>query len=148
MPSPTSSTTGISKNNASSTMDDDHHHQFGTTIATTPSPPYYAVIFTSTRGANNNNNDNDDYKKTASRMIELAIQQPGFLGLESVREKETEAQLGITVSYWKDLNSIQQWKHHSEHVEAQSNGQKYWYTNYTTRICLVERDYTLDDHTT
>ena len=34
-------------------------------------------------------------------MVELAKQQPGFLGIESVKEK-----LGISVSYWKDLASI------------------------------------------
>lgn len=33
-------------------------------------------------------------------------------------------ELGITVSYWKDLDSISKWKEHSEHVLAQKLGRK------------------------
>jgi heme-degrading monooxygenase HmoA len=62
-------------------------------ISTTPPPPYYAVIFTSTRA----NNDNR-YSETAQRMMELAEQQDGYLGVESARED-----VGITVSYWRDV---------------------------------------------
>jgi len=39
----------------------------------------------------------------ADKMIELAKSQSGFLGVESARER-----LGITVSYWQYLESIQQ----------------------------------------
>ena len=69
-------------------------------------------------------------------MVELAAQQPGFLGVESVRED-----LGITVSYWSDLESIKRWKAHAEHRVAQKMGMDKWYSSYKTRIALVERDY-------
>ncbi len=100
-------------------------------IANTPEPPYYAVIFTSLR-----NDDIEGYAKTAARMVELAALQPGFLGVESARED-----LGITISYWSDLESIKKWKAHAEHLEAQKLGMDKWYSNYMTRIALVERDY-------
>jgi heme-degrading monooxygenase HmoA len=100
-------------------------------IAETPAPPYYAVIFSSHR-----NTDIEGYAETAARMVELATQQPGFLGVESVRED-----LGITVSYWSDLESIKRWKAEAEHREAQKMGMDKWYSNYKTRIALVERDY-------
>ena len=100
-------------------------------IAKTPKPPYYAVIFTSLRA------DADKaYSKTAKRMIELAKQADGFLGVESAREE-----VGITVSYWKDLESIARWKKNSEHQQAQESGKEIWYQNYKVRICKVERDY-------
>ena len=67
--------------------------------ANTPKPPYYAVIFSSIQTI-----DNKGYNETAGRMLELAARQPGFLGVESARET-----LGITVSYWKDLESIKSW---------------------------------------
>ena len=51
-------------------------------IAKTPAPPYYAVIFTSYRTEGDHG-----YNETAERMIELASQQPGFLGVESARER-------------------------------------------------------------
>ena len=100
-------------------------------IAATPEPPYYAVIFTSLQG-----DDLEGYALTASRMLELAAEQPGYLGVESAREG-----LGITVSYWKDLESIKRWKAHAEHREAQRAGRERWYSNYKTRIARVERDY-------
>jgi heme-degrading monooxygenase HmoA len=100
-------------------------------IADTPKPPYYAVIFSSHR-----NDDIKGYAETAARMVELAAQQPGFLGVESARED-----LGITVSYWSDLDSIKQWKTHAEHRVAQQMGMDKWYSGYKTRIALVERDY-------
>ncbi len=100
-------------------------------IAETPAPPYYAVIFSSLNSA-----DTEGYAETAARMLELAAEQPGFLGIESVRED-----LGITVSYWSDLQSVKQWKMHSEHRLAQQMGMSKWYSSYKTRIALVERDY-------
>ena len=100
-------------------------------IANTPSPPYYAVIFTSER-----TDENKDYEDTANRMLELAKKEDGFLGVESAREE-----IGITVSYWKDLESIRKWKMNAEHRVAQQKGKAEWYINYKTRICLVERDY-------
>ncbi len=100
-------------------------------IADTPEPPYYAVIFTSLKTG-----DTDGYAETAERMLELAAEQPGFLGVESVRED-----LGITVSYWADLESIRLWKQQAEHRLAQKSGREKWYSSYKTRIARVERDY-------
>ncbi len=94
-------------------------------------PPYYAVIFTSTRTT-----VNDGYAEMATKMVELAQQQEGFLGVESARND-----VGITVSYWRDLDSIKNWKNHLDHLEAQQKGQSTWYQNYTVRIALVEREY-------
>jgi heme-degrading monooxygenase HmoA len=100
-------------------------------IAPTPEPPYYAVIFTNLRTG-----IDEGYANTAARMVELAEQQPGYLGHESVRDG-----LGITISYWKSLEDIKRWKAVSEHAAAQQKGRSHWYTQYKTRICLVERDY-------
>lgn len=101
------------------------------TIANTPKPPYYAVIFTSIRTPGDNG-----YDAMSARMLELAAQQPGYLGVESARDG-----LGITVSYWQSLDAIAAWKRHAEHLIAQETGRTTWYTAYTTRICKVERDY-------
>ncbi|KJG07775.1 JEMB protein [Photobacterium angustum] len=102
-----------------------------TLLANTPKPPYYAVIFTSVRTA-----DDNDYGETANRMIELAEQQAGYLGSESARED-----VGITVSYWADLESIKNWKANTEHQAAQKTGRKLWYESFKVRISRVERDY-------
>ena len=106
-------------------------------IANTPAPPYYAVIFT-----NIQSNDVDGYEEMAERMQQLAQEQPGYLGFESAREG-----LGIAVSYWRDLESIAQWKKNAEHQLAQRNGRERWYSSYTTRICKVEREYSYSKET-
>ncbi|MDB4289730.1 antibiotic biosynthesis monooxygenase [Flavobacteriaceae bacterium] len=100
-------------------------------IAKTPEAPYYAVIFTSI-----NTENVENYSEMAERMAELAHKQDGFLGIESARNE-----VGITVSYWKDLASIKSWKENAEHSLAQVQGRKKWYQSYKTRIAKVERDY-------
>jgi heme-degrading monooxygenase HmoA len=105
-------------------------------IATTPEPPYYAVIFTSLR-----TDIDEGYRETSDRMLELAAEQAGYLGVESIRESG----LGITVSYWRSQEAIQEWKEQVEHLEAQRKGRKSWYRRYRIRVCKVERDYGFDD---
>ncbi|NCP20576.1 MAG: antibiotic biosynthesis monooxygenase [Flavobacteriales bacterium CG_4_9_14_0_2_um_filter_35_242] len=100
-------------------------------IAKTPKPPYYAVIFTSIRTAGDKN-----YSKTSEKMIALARQQIGFLGLESARET-----IGITVSYWESLEAIKNWKNNSAHQIARQKGKDLWYQSFKVRICKVENDY-------
>jgi heme-degrading monooxygenase HmoA len=89
------------------------------------------VIFTSQRAAQ----EGDGYGAMADRMVELASAQPGFLGIESARDANG---LGITVSYWRDRESIRAWRDHAEHRIAQTNGRERWYAEFDLRICLVE----------
>ena len=93
--------------------------------------PYYAVIFTSSLEENK-----DGYAEMSEKMVELASKQDGFLGMDSAR-----SEIGITVSYWKDLSSIQQWRQNTEHLVAQKLGRKQWYKKFSVRIALVEREY-------
>lgn len=103
-------------------------------IAQTPTPPYYAVIFTSVR------TDGDKgYSEMADRMVELASQQEGFLGVESARNE-----VGITVSYWRDLESIRRWKENSEHSFAREKGRREWYQTFKVRIAKVESDFVFE----
>jgi heme-degrading monooxygenase HmoA len=67
-------------------------------------------------------------------MVELAATMPGFIGVESARNA-----IGITVSYWRDLESIANWKRHAEHLAAQGAGRRTWYDSYQLRIARVER---------
>jgi heme-degrading monooxygenase HmoA len=100
-------------------------------IAQTPETPYYAVIFSSLRREGDRG-----YAFTSDRMMELAMQQKGFLGVEHARES-----LGITVSYWKDLESIKAWREHAEHTLARDKGRQEWYSAFKVRIARVELDY-------
>lgn len=103
-------------------------------IANTPPPPYFAVIFT-----NILHDHNQDYTEMADKMEHLAREQPGYLGFESARDE-----LGISVSYWRDLASIQAWKQQTDHLMAQQKGRAEWYAAYHVRIARVERDYSFN----
>ncbi len=102
-------------------------------FAKTPQPPYYAVIFTSQRKPGDHG-----YEAMAKAMFELALQQPGCLGAESVRGASG---LGITVAYFTDESSIHAWKQNTRHLAAQRQGKEQWYTHYELRVAKVERAY-------
>lgn len=96
--------------------------------------PYYAVIFTSKR-----TEIDENYSEMATKLVELAQLQEGFLGIESARNE-----IGITVSYWKTLKDIKNWKQNLDHLDAQKQGVSKWYENYTVRIALVEKEYSFE----
>lgn len=103
------------------------------TLAQTPEPPYYAVIFSSLRTPGD-----AGYDEVARRMAELAAASDGYLGADSARGPDGT---GLTVSYWRDLESIRAWKNNAEHREAQRRGRTDWYSAFEIRIAKVERAY-------
>ncbi|MDX5627217.1 MULTISPECIES: antibiotic biosynthesis monooxygenase [unclassified Brenneria] len=102
-------------------------------FARLPEPPYFAVVFSSQRTPGDRG-----YDEMSSRMAELAMTQPGYLGAESARDQQG---FGITVSYWDSLDAIKQWKRHSEHRIAQEFGIAEWYQHYELRIAEVKYAY-------
>lgn len=97
----------------------------------TPDPPYYAVIFTSKR------TEGDlGYSEMSDKIETLVKNQPGFLGMESARNE-----IGITVCYWKDMESIRLWSANMEHGKAKLLGKEKWYQSYRVRISKVEFEY-------
>jgi len=99
---------------------------------TCPEPPYYSVIFANQRTAE----DPAGYDAMAERMFELAQRQPGYLGVDTARDAEG---FGITVSYWRDLEAIENWRINSDHLEAQRLGREKWYETFSLRVARVER---------
>ncbi|KJV09029.1 hypothetical protein VZ95_13980 [Elstera litoralis] len=102
-------------------------------FAKTPKPPYWAVIFT-----NQLSDDTAGYAAMADTMEELSVRQPGYLGIESVRNADGT---GITVSYWQTEADMVAWKAVAAHVIAQRLGKERWYKGYVTRVAQVTRDY-------
>ena len=58
--------------------------------------------------------------------------------MESARDD-----VGITVSYWADLESIARWKTNVDHAEVRKRGRREWYSAFSVRIAKVEREYSL-----
>ena len=105
-------------------------------IIKTPKTPYYAVIFTSIRTLGDKG-----YGKMGEEIEKEISDQIGFLGAESMRNDQG---FGVTISYWKNLESINKWKKNPLHIIAKEKGKKLWYYNYMLRLCKVEYDHYFD----
>lgn len=89
--------------------------------------------------------DGNGYGEMGYAMVELAKQQPGYLGFESARGADG---FGIINSYWMDEKSIRAWKTVVDHFGAQWRGWTDWYTRYEVRVALVQRAYGFDNEGT
>ena len=101
-------------------------------IVDTPPPPYYAVIAPAEFSA-----EIEGYAEMAAKMIEIAHDQPGFLGIEACLTTD----FLMAVSYWESLEAIKGWRAHTEHLVAKDAGKAKWFARYMTRIALVEDAY-------
>lgn len=95
----------------------------------------YAVIFKATM-----KETDPDYYETAGRLRELA-KQYGCVDFQSVAEGKEE----ITISYWKDLGQIENWKADPVHGKAQQKGKEKWYESYCVEVVEILRKYENDD---
>lgn len=101
-------------------------------IAKTPEPPYYAVIAPAELQG-----DTRGYPETALRLMELAREVDGFLGIESC----LTANFSLAVSYWRSLEAIDTWRRNAHHLLAKDRGRQEWFAAYLTRIARVEQAY-------
>ncbi len=98
---------------------------------------YFALISTTQRTMS----DENMYQITADRIITLAQQQTGFLGVEAVQGDDG---IGITVSYWRSLDAIRNWRSNFEHLVAEQMGRKEFYEWYHVRVAKIVDHQTFD----
>lgn len=70
-------------------------------------PPFYVAII-------NDNKNQLFFNDTISpidKMVTIAPHQPGFLGLETTRDKQGK---WVTISYWSDMHSEKAWEHRGD----------------------------------
>jgi|ETNmetMinimDraft_8_1059916.scaffolds.fasta_scaffold02711_2 heme-degrading monooxygenase HmoA len=96
----------------------------------------YAVIFT----AEINSLDERYYKKS-NLMRELAFKKYHCKGLNSTSQDNKE----ITISYWDNLDDINNFKNDSYHLEVQNIGKSKWYKSYNVEITEVTRQYSFSN---
>ncbi len=93
-----------------------------------------AVIFISQR------TDDDDagYDEASAAMAGFAQDQPGYIGMDSVRGA---GGLGITVSYWASDADAKAWRDHGEHALIRDAGRDRWYSHYSLHVGEITRSY-------
>ena len=99
-----------------------------------------AVIFTSQR-----THVDDNYSEINDDLEKLAVDQKGFIKVESLRNPDG---FGISVSYWETAEDARAWKLNQPHAKAQEKGKKDWYIWYDVKICEVQREYSWGDSST
>ncbi len=93
----------------------------------------WTVAFANQRPAGS---DGDGYSTTATEMDTLASQQPGFIGVDSVR---SDGGTGITVSRWSSIAAMVSWRRVASHQQAQHTGRDRWYDSYRSDVARVDR---------
>ena len=94
-----------------------------------PQPPYIASIFNYFLSE-----QLEGYVEYDDLTLEIAKKMPGYLGYESFKHDGR----GTFISYWKDMEAVNQWAQHPIHIEAKKRGAT-WYQYYHSMIAEVSR---------
>lgn len=87
---------------------------------------------------------NDDevsaYTPMSKKMGQLVREIDGFISVERFRS-EGDPNKCLALGFFRDEDSVTQWRNHPAHRQAQMLGQERFYDNYRLRMAEVVRDY-------
>ncbi len=84
----------------------------------------------------------DEYLDIAAELNPLLQEIEGFISIERFSSLSEEGKI-LSLSYWRDEKSIQEWRNLESHRLAQEKGRKEVFENYRLRVANVNRDYGL-----
>lgn len=96
-----------------------------------------AVIFEVTPTAEGK----EEYLKIAAELRGFLANRDGFISIERFSSLTEEGKL-VSLSFWRDEQSIREWRNLMEHRTAQRKGKRSLFSNYRIRVAKVIRDYT------
>ena len=85
----------------------------------------------------------EDYLAMAATMRAELQKQPGFVSVERFRSITTPGKL-LSLSFWRDEESVRAWRCHGGHRGAQRAGRDGMFAGYRLRVAAVLRDYGRD----
>lgn len=86
----------------------------------------------------------EEYLCIAKELRPLLDTIDGFISIERFQSLSDENKI-LSLSFWKDEESIRQWRNMEEHRMAQTAGRDHVFTDYRLRIAAVMRDYGMFD---
>jgi heme-degrading monooxygenase HmoA len=89
-----------------------------------------------------NEGKKDEYLAIAQELRPLLETMDGFISIERFQSLTTEGKI-LSLSFWKDEESIRHWRNMEEHRMAQTAGRGHVFSDYRLRIAAVVRDYGL-----
>jgi heme-degrading monooxygenase HmoA len=85
-----------------------------------------------------------EYLEIASQLRSELDKIDGFISIERFQSLNDPEKV-LSLSFWKDEESIQQWRSLEMHRWAQSKGREGIFNDYHLRIAEVKRDYGMFD---
>jgi heme-degrading monooxygenase HmoA len=86
----------------------------------------------------------DEYFKIAAALKPSLETIDGFISIERFQGINNPGKI-LSLSFWRDEESIQQWRNIEMHRWAQSKGRESIFKDYRLRIAVVSRDYGMFD---
>lgn len=85
-----------------------------------------------------------DYFDFAAALRAEVENIDGFLSVERF-ESVSEKGKFVSLSFWRDEESVARWRNHLKHRDAQQAGRARIFRDYRLRIAHVLRDYGMDE---
>jgi heme-degrading monooxygenase HmoA len=85
-----------------------------------------------------------EYLDIAMQLRQHLKDIDGFISIERFKSLSEEGKI-LSLSYWKDEASIQNWRNLETHRSAQSKGRSNIFSDYRLRVCEIVRDYGMAD---
>ena len=85
-----------------------------------------------------------DYKALAEGLADDVSKAEGFISIERFESISNKGKF-VSLSFWRDEQSVKKWRNLQKHREAQKQGRGGIFKSYRLRIAQVLRDYTMDE---
>ena len=85
-----------------------------------------------------------DYKALAEGLADDVNKAEGFISIERFESISTRGKF-VSLSFWRDEESVRRWREHEDHRKAQNVGRNSIFQDYRLRVVSVLRDYGMND---
>jgi len=85
-----------------------------------------------------------DYLAIAAALKPELEANDGFIAIERFSSLSEEGKL-LSLSFWRDEESVRRWRENLHHREAQHAGRESIFRDYRLRVVSVLRDYGMND---
>lgn len=89
-------------------------------------------------------NGKERYFEIAGDLKSLLSEMDGFISIERF-QSITNPSRYLSLSFWRDEDSVRLWRNQIDHREAQREGKNSLFQDYRLRVANVLRDYGMDD---
>ena len=85
-----------------------------------------------------------EYLRLAAELRTFLEAADGFISIERFQSLSDENKI-LSLSFWRDEDSISAWRNLLEHRQAQQKGKNLLFSSYRIRVAEICRDYTSKD---